>query len=106
MQHEDEQGEEELRAILTDIAGTRMPFGKFGPEKFPPEGVPIYDLPYEYLAYFARKGFPKGPLGERMQVVYQLKRDGADAVFDPLRQKAGGRHSLRKPRKRRWTFDP
>ena len=83
----------------------RMPFGKFGPTKFPPHGLPLCDLPYEYLAYFERKGFPKGRLGELLRFVYLAKRDGADAVFEPLRSAAGGRHSLRRPARRRWRFD-
>ena len=29
-----------------------MPFGKYGPLHFPPRGVPLYDLPVEYLAWF------------------------------------------------------
>ncbi len=83
----------------------RMPFGKFGPKHFPPSGIPICDLPYEYLAYFSRKGFPRGRLGELLEIIYLAKRDGADAVFDPLRTRNGGRASLRKPRRRHWGFE-
>lgn len=82
-----------------------MPFGKFGPRSFPPRGIPIYDLPYEYLAYFERKGFPSGRLGELLRFIYLAKRDGADGMFDPLRARAGGRTSLRQPKQRRWAFD-
>ena len=90
--------------VLGDIARASMPFGKFGPKDFPPRGVPIYDLPYEYLAYFARKGFPAGRLGELMEFVFLAKQDGADAVFDPLRTLAGGRTNLRKTRRKEWRF--
>ena len=38
-----------MAADLAEIEKTRMPFGKFGPKSFPPAGVPIYDLPAEYL---------------------------------------------------------
>ena len=96
--------EAEFARTLTQIARTRMPFGKFGPRHFPPNGLPIYDLPYEYLAYFERKGFPRGRLGELLEFVYKAKRDGADAMFDPLRAQRGGRSNLRKPRRRRWEF--
>ena len=97
--------EERLRdfmaADLADIAATRMPFGKFGPAHFPPRGVPLYDLPVEYLAWFARKAcFPQGRLGELLRMVHQMKVDGLEEIFDPLRRRAGGRTALRPPRAR------
>src|SRR5690606_8626883 len=52
-----------MRADLEEIGRPRMPFGKYGPAAHPPEGLPIYDLPAEYLGWFAGKaGFPKGRL--------------------------------------------
>ena len=96
---------QQLAAVLAELGRTHMPFGKFGPAQFPPRGIPVYDLPYEYLAYFARKGFPKGRLGQLLEIVYQAKRDGADAMFDPLREMAGGRTSLRQAPRRRIVFD-
>ena len=87
-----------MAADLADIAGTRMPFGKFGPKHFPPRGVPLYDLPVEYLAWFDRKGFPKGRIGELLRIVHQLKVDGCDEVFDPIRRARGGRTNLRERR--------
>ena len=87
-----------MAADLADIARTRMPFGKFGPAHFPPRGVPLYDLPVEYLAWFARKGgFPQGRLGELLRMIHQMKVDGLDSVFDEFRRKAGGRTALRQP---------
>jgi uncharacterized protein (DUF3820 family) len=96
-----------MAADLADIAATRMPFGKFGPAHFPPRGVPLYDLPVEYLAWFARKDcFPQGRLGELLRIVHQMKVDGLDMVFDELRRRAGGKTSLRPPPSRRdWHFD-
>lgn len=85
-----------MRADLEEIGRTYMPFGRFGPGNFPPKGVPLYDLPAEYLAWFPTKGgFPKGRLGKLMEMVYQMKVDGSDAVFDPFRRRAGGRTKLR-----------
>lgn len=85
---------------LAEIERTRMPFGKYGPSHFPPRGVPIYDLPVEYLGWFARKNaFPKGRLGELLRMVHQMKVDGAEAAFDPMRARAGGQTKLRKPRR-------
>ena len=98
-------GEAELARTLTEIARTHMPFGRFGPQHYPPRGIPIHDLPYEYLAYFERKGFPSGRLGELLRFVYLAKRDGADALFDPFRARRGGRTTLRRPRRTRWEFD-
>ena len=91
-------------AQLELIARYHMPFGMFGPKNYPPKGVPIYDLPAEYLAWFALKGFPEGRLGELLRVVYQTKADGCDGVFDAIRRKAGGRYKLRAPNKRDWQF--
>lgn len=82
-----------------------MPFGKYGPQAFPPDGVPLYDLPVEYLHWFSTRGFPRGKLGLLMGFVYQLKCDGADAVFDEFRRNDGGRHPLRKTRRRDFEFD-
>ena len=93
--------EERLRAWLavdlTDLATLHMPFGKYGPKHFPPRGVVLCDLPVEYLAWFARKGFPQGRLGELLKIIHQLKVDGCDEVFDPIRKKRGGRTPLREP---------
>jgi len=96
----------QLAKTLGAIARTHMPFGKYGPANYPPQGVPIYDLPYEYLAWFSRKrGFPTGKLGELLEFVFLAKRDGADAVFDPSRHIRGGRTKLRPERRTEWTFD-
>jgi len=83
---------------LREIERTYMPFGKFGPEQFPPNGVPIFDLPAEYLGWFAQKGWPRGRLGQLLQIVHQMKVDGADFAFDEMRRRAGGRAALRPPK--------
>ncbi|MDR3405260.1 MAG: DUF3820 family protein [Chthoniobacter sp.] len=98
MSSDDERLRDFIAADLADIATTHMPFGKYGPEHFPPRGMPLYDLPVEYLAWFARKGgFPQGRLGELLRIVHQMKVDGLDEVFDELRRRAGGRRPLRTP---------
>ena len=84
-----------LAADLAEIVRTAMPFGKYGPAHFPPRGVPLYDLPVEYLVWFDRKGFPKGRIGELLRIVHQLKVDGCDEVFDEIRRTRGGRTNLR-----------
>ena len=100
----DPDQQDEFINIMDEIGRTHMPYGKFGPKEFPPHGVPLYDLPYEYLAWFARKGFPERRLGELMRYVYLAKLDGADAMFDVFR--TDGKTSLKKPRRKNWTFSP
>lgn len=92
---------EDFRNLLNEIGNAFMPFGKFGPKDFPPSGLPLCDLPPEYLAWFAERGFPKGRLGELMEAVHQLKEVGMDSLFEPIRQARGGRVSVRKRRNRR-----
>ncbi len=92
-----------LETAIEEIASASMPFGRFGPARFPPRGVPLYDLPVEYLLVLQRRGFPGGRLGELLALVCQVKLDGAEAVFQPLREANGGRHPLRLGRQR--VFD-
>jgi uncharacterized protein len=96
---------EDFRNLLAEIGNTRIPFGKFGIKDYPPAGVPIMDLPNEYLAWFHERGFPKGRLGELMAQVYEIKAVGMDSVFDPLRQARGGRFRLQPTRRRSVDFD-
>ncbi len=73
---------ERIRRDGEDLARTRMPFGKYGPDHYPPEGLLLWELPLEYLAWFARKGsFPKGRLGHLMQMVHKMKVEGSDTIF-------------------------
>ena len=90
---------------LAEIERTQMPFGKFGPAHFPPRGVPIYDLPVEYLGWFAKKGgFPRGRFGELLRIVYQMKIDGSDPAFDGMRRRVGGKTPLRPARNRNFQL--
>lgn len=95
-----------MKHDLDEIGRTHMPFGKFGPANHPPHGVPIYDLPAEYLGWFANKaGFPKGRLGTLLQMVHQMKADGSDIVFDVFRRQRGGRTPLRAERERHYEIE-
>lgn len=96
---------EDFRRLLSEIATTHMPFGKFGPQDYPPHGVPVMDLPQEYLAWFQQRGFPKGRLGELMAHVCEIKEVGMDSVFDPLRAARGGRFPLRHTPRRSHRFE-
>ena len=95
---------EDFRNLLNEIGRTRMPFGKYGRAAVPPAGMPIYDLPIEYLGWFKERGFPKGRLGELLAIVYEVKGVGMDSLFDPLRQANGGRVKLKPRRKKEYRF--
>lgn len=96
---------EDFRNLLLEIGPVRMPFGMFGPKPYPPSGVPLIDLPAEYLLWFKQRSFPKGRLGELMAQVCELKELGMDGIFEPLRVANGGRFPLRPQRRRAVRFD-
>jgi uncharacterized protein len=96
---------EDFRNLLIEIGRTRIPFGKFGIKAYPPAGVPIMDLPEEYLFWFRERGFPKGRLGELMAQVCEMKAVGMDSVFDPLRKANGGRFPLQAKRRKSVDFE-
>lgn len=65
---------------LIDIANMAMPFGKY-------QGRRLIDLPEEYLLWFARKeSFPKGRLGELMQMTLAIKVEGLQGLVKPLQR--------------------
>lgn len=100
----EESLKQRMAADMAEIARMHIPFGKFGPDRFPPAGLPIYDLPAEYLQWFSQRGWPRGNLGRLLQIVHQMKVDGSDACFDPLRKAAGGSRSLRALRRRDFNL--
>lgn len=64
---------------LLDLVQMKMSFGKYA-------GRLLIDLPEPYVVWFARKGFPKGRLGEMLALVYEIKVNGLEYLFDPLRK--------------------
>ena len=71
---------QENRAFLEKLLKTRMPFGKYA-------GRFLIDLPEPYVVWFSRQGFPKGELGKMLEIVYEIKLNGLEYLFDPLRRK-------------------
>ncbi len=63
---------------LLELAEMKMPFGKYS-------GRLLIDLPEPYVVWFARKGFPGGKLGEMLQIIYEIKVNGLEYLFEPLR---------------------
>jgi uncharacterized protein (DUF3820 family) len=65
-------------AVLLKLAKTRMPFGRY-------KGRLLIDLPKPYVIWFAKKGFPEGELGRMLNTLYQVKMNGLEYLFKPLR---------------------
>ena len=65
-------------AVLLKLTKTRMPFGKY-------KGRLLIDLPKPYVIWFANKGFPEGELGRMLQILYEVKMNGLEYLFKPLR---------------------
>ena len=62
---------------MLKVARARMPFGKY-------KGRLLLDLPEPYVAWFSRKGFPGGELGRMLSMVYEVKLNGLEHLFEPL----------------------
>lgn len=66
---------EDLQRLVT----LHMPFGKY-------KGHLIADLPGNYLAWFARKGFPSGEIGRLLALMLEIDHNGLKPLLDPLRK--------------------
>ena len=66
---------------LLELADMRMPFGKYA-------GRRLVDLPEPYVVWFSQQGFPSGKLGKMLQTVYEIKVNGLEYLFEPLRNKS------------------
>lgn len=75
---------------LLQLAAMRMPFGKY-------KGRLLIDLPEPYVVWFANKGFPEGKLGRMLQVVLEIKVNGLEYLFEPLRQGTGFHNNIPTP---------
>ena len=69
----------EQQKLLVKLAHTKMPFGKY-------EGYYLIDLPEFYVVWYSNKGFPKGQLGEQLQLVYELKLNGLEDLVRNIKK--------------------
>jgi len=67
------------QALVTAINQV-MPFGKYA-------GRLLVDLPEPYVVWFAQQGFPAGKLGRQLAVVYEIKVNGLEYLFEPFKRK-------------------
>ncbi len=75
------------KEYLLKFADAKMPFGKYA-------GWLLIDLPEPYVVWFRQKGFPKGELGEMLNLLYEIKVNGLEYLFDQMR-KQGRRSNLK-----------
>ncbi|MDH5182933.1 MAG: DUF3820 family protein [Gammaproteobacteria bacterium] len=64
---------------LLKLAAYPMPFGKY-------KGRLLIDLPEPYVVWFSRQGFPGGELGKMLAIVHEIKVNGLEYLFEPLRR--------------------
>ena len=72
------------RDYFKKLAQTKMPFGRYANRL-------LIDLPETYVVWFKEKGFPKGELGKMLGIVYEIKLNGLEYLFDPHRVKPAAR---------------
>lgn len=68
------------RRAFLELYDTRMPFGSY-------QGTRLVDLPERYLVWWAGQGFPPGKLGNQLREIYEIKLNGLEYLFDPLRNR-------------------
>ena len=66
--------------FLLKLVKKRMPYGKY-------IDFLLIDLPEPYVIWFSQKGFPENELGQMLGMVYEIKVNGLEYLFDPLREK-------------------
>lgn len=63
---------------LIKIANYKMPFGRYG-------GRALIDLPEAYVNWFNNNGYPDGELGRLLQILFEVRVNGLEYLFKPLR---------------------
>jgi uncharacterized protein (DUF3820 family) len=67
---------------LVKLVTMKMPYGKH-------TGRALADLPGNYLAWFAREGFPKGELGQLLELMHTLDHNGLRGLLAPIQRAHG-----------------
>lgn len=67
---------EDLQLLVSYV----MPYGKY-------KGRVIADLPGNYLAWFAREGFPRNEIGRLLALMLEIDHNGLSALLQPLRRR-------------------
>ncbi len=67
---------------LEKLVLMKMPYGKHA-------GRALAGLPGNYLAWFAREGFPKGELGELLELMHTLDHNGLRGLLNPIAKAHG-----------------
>ena len=67
------------KEYLIKLANTKMPYGKY-------KGKDLIDLPEHYIVWYNNKGFPKGKIGEMLQLVYELKLNGLEELIHNIKK--------------------
>ena len=67
--------------FLIQLANTKMPFGKF-------KGIFLIDIPEYYLVWYRNKGFPKGKLGQMLETVFEIKRNGLEEIIYKIKRQS------------------
>jgi len=63
---------------LIKLISWKMPFGKHA-------GILISDLPGNYLAWFAREGFPEGELGQLLELMHTIDHNDLRELLAPIK---------------------
>lgn len=69
----------EQKEQLIQLAHAKMPFGKY-------KDYYLIDIPEHYIVWYKNKGFPKGKLGQQMQMVYELKLNGLEGMIRNIKK--------------------
>lgn len=65
---------------LEKLVTMKMPYGKHA-------GIFLCNLPANYLSWFAREGFPKGELGELLQLMHEIDHNNLRDLLVPIKAK-------------------
>jgi uncharacterized protein (DUF3820 family) len=66
------------REYFLKFARTKMPYGKYA-------GTLLINLPEPYVVWYRTKGFPPGELGQMLGLLYEIKVNGLEYLFNQWR---------------------